>query len=236
LVLLEDGVHGLGTPGDHRLELIPVDLLGYRCAGVPDEISGDAMASSLGAELAKLVVGLLVVLANAHPEHNVWSCKHAAGPAAGAGRQGGCVARGAVAAGQGRGRLWWSVPLRVRNSSELPVFVHDIGVEVWPWGPDAVLAAPDEPSDLPGVDARKVAGTRSGIMCTQAWSSPARHWILAGSTARTPTLTAWSRRTSGSPGLWLLTLPGSGGVFAPGNAGVPGGSTAGSGAGRKATD
>src|SRR5215475_14000502 len=38
-VLLEDGVHGLGTPGDHRLELVPVDLLGYRRAGVPDEIS-----------------------------------------------------------------------------------------------------------------------------------------------------------------------------------------------------
>jgi hypothetical protein len=39
LLLFEDGVHGLGTAGDHWLELMPVDLLGYRCAGVPDEIS-----------------------------------------------------------------------------------------------------------------------------------------------------------------------------------------------------
>jgi hypothetical protein len=30
LVLLEDGVDGLGTSGDHRLELVPVDLLGDR--------------------------------------------------------------------------------------------------------------------------------------------------------------------------------------------------------------
>ncbi len=36
---VEDGVHGLGTLGDHRLELVPVDLLGYRRAGVPAEIS-----------------------------------------------------------------------------------------------------------------------------------------------------------------------------------------------------
>src|SRR6266851_9351038 len=40
-VLLEDGVHGLGALGDHRPELMPVDLLSYRRAGVPDEISDD---------------------------------------------------------------------------------------------------------------------------------------------------------------------------------------------------
>jgi hypothetical protein len=29
-------------PSDHRLELVPVDRLGHRCAGVPDEI-GDGL-------------------------------------------------------------------------------------------------------------------------------------------------------------------------------------------------
>jgi hypothetical protein len=29
VLLVEGGVHGLGALGDHRLELVPVDLLGY---------------------------------------------------------------------------------------------------------------------------------------------------------------------------------------------------------------
>jgi len=38
LALLEDGVDGVGALGDHRLELVPVDLLGRRRAGVPNEV------------------------------------------------------------------------------------------------------------------------------------------------------------------------------------------------------
>jgi hypothetical protein len=41
----EDGVHGLGTLGDHRLELAPVDLLGYRRAaiGLPGNLTFDLL-------------------------------------------------------------------------------------------------------------------------------------------------------------------------------------------------
>src|SRR5260370_5860893 len=39
LVLVEDCVHGFSALGDHRLELVPVDLLGNCRGGVPDEIS-----------------------------------------------------------------------------------------------------------------------------------------------------------------------------------------------------
>ncbi len=38
-MLGENGVHGLGSACDHRLELVPVDRLGNRRAGVADEIS-----------------------------------------------------------------------------------------------------------------------------------------------------------------------------------------------------
>jgi hypothetical protein len=37
LVLLEDDVHGLGTLGDHRLELVPVYLLATAVLAVTDE-------------------------------------------------------------------------------------------------------------------------------------------------------------------------------------------------------
>jgi len=40
-LLVEECVHGRGSLGDHRLELMPVDLLGDCRAGVPDEISDD---------------------------------------------------------------------------------------------------------------------------------------------------------------------------------------------------
>jgi hypothetical protein len=54
--------------------------------------------------------------------------------------------------------LWWSVPLRVRNSSELPVFVNSVDVKVGPWGYNAVLALPEGESELPGMYAQKVRG------------------------------------------------------------------------------
>jgi hypothetical protein len=54
--LVEDGVHGLGALGDHRLELVPVDLFGDRRAGVPDEISDglDGNAIVIGATNCRL--------------------------------------------------------------------------------------------------------------------------------------------------------------------------------------
>jgi hypothetical protein len=51
------------------------------------------------------------------------------------------------------------VPFWVRNSSELPVFVNSVEVEVGPWGYNAVLALPEGESELPGMYAGKVRGT-----------------------------------------------------------------------------
>jgi len=46
-VLGEDGVHGLGSLGDHWLELMPVDRLGNRSAGVPGEIGETSIGTPL---------------------------------------------------------------------------------------------------------------------------------------------------------------------------------------------
>jgi hypothetical protein len=55
----------------------------------------------------------------------------------------------------------WSVPLRVRNSSELPVFVGLVDAEVRPW--DAVLVVPEGESEESGLQAVFAERTRGPV-------------------------------------------------------------------------
>jgi hypothetical protein len=54
ILLIEDGVHGLGTLGDHRLELVPVHLLSDCRAAVLPCPTRSAMVS-MGTPLSLMI-------------------------------------------------------------------------------------------------------------------------------------------------------------------------------------
>lgn len=61
----------------------------------------------------------------------------------------------------GFAEVLWSVPLRVRNSSELPVFVGLVVAEVRPW--DAAPVAPERESEESGLGAVYTERTRGPV-------------------------------------------------------------------------
>jgi hypothetical protein len=78
------------------------------------------------------------------------------------------------------GELWWSIPLRVRNGSELPVFIDSVDVKVQPWGFNTVLAAPEGEPQLPAMYAEKVRGRVFRGVCA-AWCHRAGRDAVVGS-------------------------------------------------------
>jgi hypothetical protein len=72
--------------------------------------------------------------------------------------------------------LVWSVPLRVRNSSELPVFVDSVDFDVRTFGYDTVLAAPEGDPAAAGRYAKKVLGDPERMQMQPGVIAPGAIW------------------------------------------------------------
>jgi hypothetical protein len=74
------------------------------------------------------------------------------------------------------GELWWSVPLRVPNGSELAVFVNSVDMNVRPRGFNAVAGAPEGEPEATSLYGSKVLGDPFRVYVQPGVIAPGATW------------------------------------------------------------